>query len=52
VGAVKLTLAVVGVLIGLVVMAVIGPVLVVVGMALVPLALVAGLAWAVIGALI
>lgn len=51
-GAVKLTLAFVGILVGLVVMAVIGPVLLVVGMALLPLALIAGLAWVAIAALI
>ena len=51
-GAVKVTLAFVGILVGLVVMAVIGPILLVVGMALLPFAILAGVAWAAVTALI
>jgi len=45
-GALKLVLVVVGVAVGLALMVVIGPVLLVIGMILLPLALLGGLAWA------
>jgi len=45
-GALKLVLAAVGVLVGLVLLVVVGPVLLVAGIVLLPLALLGGVAWA------
>jgi len=45
-GALKLVLAVVGVLVGLMLLVVVGPVLLVAGLVLLPFALLGGLAWA------
>lgn len=50
-GALKLILVAVGVVVGLVLMVVVGPVLLVIGMVLLPLALFGGLAWAAISAM-
>jgi hypothetical protein len=49
-GALKIVLVIAGVCVGLVLMAVIGPVLLAAGMVLLPLALLGGLAWAAISA--